>query len=114
MSGRRCLEFSSSRESGARIHVRFAVAKPFELLNGRQGAFDGNRIAVCFAYEYHGHSGNWFRTYGNENWEFDDRDLMRVRHASINDLAIQESDRKYHWLLGRQPDQYPEFSDLGF
>jgi nuclear transport factor 2 (NTF2) superfamily protein len=76
-------------------------------------AHDGNRIAVRFAYEWHDDSGNWYRSYGNENWEFDDEGLMRTRHASINDLPIAESDRKYHWPLGRRPDDHPDLSDLG-
>jgi nuclear transport factor 2 (NTF2) superfamily protein len=76
--------------------------------------FEGNRIAVRFAYEHHDDSGNWFRSYGNENWEFDEQGLMRVRYASINDLPIAESERKYHWPLGRRPDGHPELSDLGF
>jgi len=76
-------------------------------------AFAGNRIAVRFAYEWHDDSGNWFRSYGNENWEFNDDGLMRVRHASINDLPIRDSDRKYHWPLGRRPDEHPGLSDLG-
>ncbi len=76
-------------------------------------AFDGNRIAVRFAYEWHDDSGNWFRSYGNENWEFREDGLMRVRHASINDLPIEESGRKYHWPLGRRPDDHPGLSDLG-
>jgi uncharacterized protein len=77
-------------------------------------AFGGNRIAVRFAYECHDDSGNWFRSYGNENWEFDDDGLMRTRYASINDLPISESDRKFHWPLGRRPDDHPGLSDLGF
>jgi nuclear transport factor 2 (NTF2) superfamily protein len=76
-------------------------------------AFAGNRIAVRFAYESHDDSGNWFRSYGNENWEFDEHGLMRLRYASINDLAIRESERKYHWPLGRRPDEHPELSELG-
>ncbi|MEV8020138.1 nuclear transport factor 2 family protein [Streptomyces sp. NPDC086554] len=76
-------------------------------------AHEGNRIAVRFAYEWHDDSGHWFRSYGNENWEFDDHGLMRVRHACINDLPIAESDRKYHWPLGRRPDDHPGLSDLG-
>jgi nuclear transport factor 2 (NTF2) superfamily protein len=76
-------------------------------------AFDGNRIAVRFAYEWHDDSGNWFRSYGNENWEFDELGLMMVRHASINDLPISEADRKYHWSPGRRPDEHPGLSDLG-
>ena len=77
-------------------------------------AFDGNRIAVRFAYESHDDSGNWYRSYGNENWEFDENGLMAVRHACINDLPIKETDRKYHWPLGRRPDDHPGLSDLGF
>ena len=77
-------------------------------------AFGGNRIAVRFAYECHDDSGNWFRSYGNENWEFDDDGLMRVRYASINDLPLRESERKFHWPLGRRPDDHPGLSDLGF
>ena len=76
-------------------------------------AFDGSRIAVRFAYEWHDDSGNWFRSYGNENWDFDEHGLMHHRHACINDLPIQESDRKYHWPLGRRPDGHPGLSDLG-
>jgi nuclear transport factor 2 (NTF2) superfamily protein len=76
-------------------------------------AFDGDRIAVRFAYEYHDDSGRWFRSYGNENWEFDENGLMRVRHASINDLPITQEERKYHWPLGRRPDDHPGLSDLG-
>ncbi|MFI9605293.1 DUF1348 family protein [Streptomyces sp. NPDC052043] len=77
-------------------------------------AFDGNRIAVRFAYECHDDSGNWFRSYGNENWEFDEEGLMRVRLACINDLPIKEEERQYHWPLGRRPDDHPGLSDLGF
>ena len=76
-------------------------------------AFTENRIAVRFAYEWHDDSGNWFRSYGNENWEFEQNGLMRVRLASINDLPIHESQRKYHWVLGRRPDDHPGLSDLG-
>jgi hypothetical protein len=76
-------------------------------------AFRDNRIAVRFAYEWHDDSGNWFRSYGNENWEFDEQGLMRWRIASINDLPIKDSERKYHWLLGRRPDDHPSLSDLG-
>ena len=75
--------------------------------------FGGNRIAVRFAYEYHDDSGNWFRAYGNENWEFDESGLMCRRIASINDLPIAESDRTFRWPLGRRPDDHPSLSDLG-
>lgn len=77
-------------------------------------AFGGDRIAVRFAYESHDDSGNWYRSFGNENWEFDDDGLMRVRLASINDLPIKESERAYHWPLGRRPDDHPGLSELGF
>ena len=76
-------------------------------------AYKTNRIAVRFAYEWHDDSGNWFRSYGNENWEFDANGLMRIRFASINDLSIKESERKYHWPLGRRPEGHPGLSDLG-
>jgi nuclear transport factor 2 (NTF2) superfamily protein len=76
-------------------------------------AFDGNRIAVRFAYEWRDDAGNWFRAYGNENWEFDENGLMAVRHASINDLPIREQDRKFRWPLGRRPDDHPGLSELG-
>lgn len=76
-------------------------------------AFEGHRIAVRFAYEWHDDAGLWFRSYGNENWEFDNHGFMRRRIASINDLPIQDSDRKYHWTLGRRPDDHPSLSDLG-
>jgi nuclear transport factor 2 (NTF2) superfamily protein len=76
-------------------------------------AFRENRIAVRFAYEWHDDSGNWFRSYGNENWEFDENGFMARRLASINDLPIHESDRKYHWPLGRRPDDHPGLSQLG-
>lgn len=77
-------------------------------------AFTGNRIAVRFAYEYRDDSGNWFRAYGNENWEFDADGLMARRLASINEHPIAESERKFHWPLGRRPDDHPGLSDLGF
>ena len=76
-------------------------------------AFEENRIAVRFAYEWHDDSGNWFRSYGNENWEFAGGGLMQRRIARINDLPIKESDRKYHWPIGRRPDSHPGLSDLG-
>jgi nuclear transport factor 2 (NTF2) superfamily protein len=76
-------------------------------------AFDGNRIAVRFAYEWRDDSGHWFRSYGNENWEFNEQGLMKKRFASINDLPINESERKFHWPLGRRPDNHPGLSDLG-
>jgi Uncharacterized protein conserved in bacteria len=76
-------------------------------------AFDDARIAVRFAYECHDAAGQWWRSYGNENWEFDENGLMKARHASINDLAIQESERLYRWPIGRRPDDHPGLSELG-
>ena len=76
-------------------------------------AFEGNRIAVRFAYEWRDDAGNWFRSYGNENWEFDENGLMQRRFASINDLPIKESERKFHWPQGRRPDDHPGLSELG-
>lgn len=76
-------------------------------------AFADNRIAVRFAYEWHDDAGNWYRSYGNENWEFDAHGLMQRRYASINDLPIAQSERKYHWPQGRRPDDHPGLSDLG-
>jgi nuclear transport factor 2 (NTF2) superfamily protein len=76
-------------------------------------AFTENRIAVRFAYEWHDDAGNWFRSYGNENWEFDDSGLMRRRIASINDLPISEAQRLYHWQLGRRPDGHQGLTELG-
>jgi nuclear transport factor 2 (NTF2) superfamily protein len=76
--------------------------------------FAGNRIAVRFAYEFHDDSFNWFRAYGNENWEFDADGLMRRRIASINEQPISEADRKFLWPLGRRPDDHPGLSDYGF
>ena len=72
-----------------------------------------NRIAVRFAYEWHDKSGNWFRSYGNENWEFTESGFMKSRIASINDLAIKDSERKYHWLLGVRPEEHLSLSELG-
>ena len=76
-------------------------------------AHDGNRIAVRFAYEWHDAAGSWFRSYGNENWEFDANGFMDVRHASINDTPIAEADRKFRWPQGRRPDDHPGLSELG-
>jgi len=76
-------------------------------------AVDGNRIAVRYAYEWHDDSGNWFRTFGNENWEFDEHGLMQRRYACLNDMPILAAERKFHWPLGRRPDDHPGLSDLG-
>ncbi len=76
-------------------------------------AFTDNRIAVRFAYEWHDDSGHWYRSYGNENWEFNPQGFMQRRFASINDLPIKAEDRKFHWPLGRRPDDHPGLSELG-
>ena len=76
-------------------------------------AYEGNRIAVRFAYEWHNDNNEWFRSYGNENWEFDQNGLMQRRYACINDLPINETERKFHWPQGRRPDDHPGLSDLG-
>lgn len=76
-------------------------------------AFDGDRIAVRFAYEFHDDSGQWYRAYGNENWEFNVEGIMHHRHASINDVRIDETDRLFHWPLGRRPDDHPSLTELG-
>ena len=76
-------------------------------------AFTGERIAVRFAYEWHDAEGQWFRSYGNENWQFDAEGTMAVRHASINDLAIEESARLFHWPQGPRPADHPGLSELG-
>ena len=76
-------------------------------------AHTDNRIAVRFAYEWQDANGQWFRSYGNENWEFDDQGLMQARHASINDLPISPAERLFHWPQGRRPDEHPGLSELG-
>ncbi len=76
-------------------------------------AFTGNRIAARFAYEWHDDGGQWYRSYGNENWEFNEQGFMQRRFASINDLPIKAEDRKFFWPLGRRPDDHPGLSDLG-
>ncbi|MGI5145919.1 DUF1348 family protein [Plantactinospora sp. CA-294935] len=106
-------EFTQGRdEIVAFLRRKWAKELEYRLIK-ELWATEGNRIAVRFAYECHDDSGNWFRSYGNENWEFDENGLMRVRLASINDLPIAESERKYHWPLGRRPDDHPGLSDLG-
>lgn len=105
-------EFLSGREAIAEfLTKKWSKELDYRLIK-ELWAFQNNRIAVRFAYEWHDESGNWFRAYGNENWEFDEHGLMRWRLASINDLPIQQSDRKYHWSLGRRPDDHPGLSDL--
>lgn len=76
-------------------------------------AYDENRIAVRYVYEYQNDDGQWFRAHGNENWQFNQKGLMTERHASINDVAIDENERKFHWPLGRRPDNYPGLTELG-
>jgi uncharacterized protein len=106
-------EFFSGREA----IVAFLTRKWHKELDYRLikelWAFHDNRIAVRFAYEWHDDAGNWFRSYGNENWEFNGNGLMQRRIASINDLPINETERKFHWPLGRRPDDHPGLSDLG-
>ncbi|MGE5413501.1 MAG: DUF1348 family protein [Syntrophomonadaceae bacterium] len=106
-------EFLSGREAIVEfLRRKWAKELDYRLIK-ELWTFRENRIAVRFAYEWHDDSGNWFRSYGNENWEFDPRGFMRRRIASINDLPIAESARKYHWPLGRRPDDHPGLSDLG-
>ena len=106
-------EFLSGREA----IVQFLARKWNKELDYRLvkelWAFHGNRIAVRFAYEWHDDSGNWFRSHGNENWEFDEHGFMRRRIASINDQPIHESERKYRWPLGPRPADHPGLSELG-
>ena len=107
-------EFINGREEIVKFLTRkWAKELDYRLIK-ELWAFEDNRIAVRFAYEWHDAAGNWFRSYGNENWEFEANGLMKVRHASINDLPIKEAERKYHWALGRRPDEHPGLSDLGF
>lgn len=106
-------EFVQGREE-ARTFLERKWSKEFEYrLIKELWAFTDNRIAVRFAYEWRDDAGNWFRSYGNENWEFGPDGLMHHRHASINDLPIKESERKFHWPLGRRPDDHPGLSALG-
>jgi nuclear transport factor 2 (NTF2) superfamily protein len=106
-------EFATGREEIVAFLTRkWARELDYRLIK-ELWAFDGDRIAVRFAYEWHDDSGTWYRSYGNENWEFADDGLMQVRLASINDLPIAESERKYHWPLGRRPDDHPGLSQLG-
>jgi nuclear transport factor 2 (NTF2) superfamily protein len=106
-------EFVKSRaEAQAFLERKWAKELDYRLIK-ELWAFTENRIAVRYAYEWHDDAGNWFRSYGNENWEFNADGLMAVRHASINDLPIKEADRKFHWPLGRRPDDHPGLSELG-
>ena len=106
-------EFPSGREQvRAFLQRKWARELDYRLIK-ELWACAGNRIAVRFAYEWHDDSGTWYRSYGNETWEFNDEGLMRRRFASINDLPITESERKYRWPLGRRPDDHPGLSDCG-
>ena len=106
-------EFVHNRDEAREFLARkWAKELDYRLIK-EMWAFTDNRIAVRYAYEWHDDSGNWFRSYGNENWEFDTDGLMKIRHSSINDLPIKESERKFHWPLGRRPDDHPGLSDLG-
>ena len=106
-------EFLHGREEIVRfLERKWAKELDYRLIK-ELWTYRENRIAVRFAYEWHDDSGSWFRSYGNENWEFDERGLMRRRVASINDLPISEADRKYHWPLGPRPEGHAGLSDLG-
>jgi nuclear transport factor 2 (NTF2) superfamily protein len=106
-------EFATGREEIVALLSRKWEREQDYRLVKELWAFTKNRIAVRFAYEYHDGAGDWFRAYGNENWEFDDHGLMYARHASINELAIKEADRRFRWPLGRRPDGHPGLTDLG-
>ena len=106
-------EFPQGRaEAQALLERKWAKELDYRLIK-ELWAFDGNRIAVRFVYEWHDDAGNWFRSHGNENWEFDAQGLMTHRHASINDRPIKLEDRKFHWPLGRRPDDHPGLTELG-
>jgi nuclear transport factor 2 (NTF2) superfamily protein len=106
-------EFFSGRDAiTAFLERKWARELDYRLIK-ELWAFDGDRIAVRFAYEWHDDSGHWYRSYGNENWAFDENGLMRQRHASINDLPIDESARLYRWPAGARPQDHPGLSDLG-
>ncbi|ROQ28796.1 DUF1348 family protein [Gallaecimonas pentaromativorans] len=106
-------EFASSRtEAKAFLARKWAKELDYRLIK-ELWAFTDNRIAVRYAYEWHDEAGNWFRSYGNENWEFNEQGLMARRFACINDLPISPSERLFHWPLGRRPDDHPGLSELG-
>jgi len=106
-------EFITGREEIVRFLLRKWQRELEYRLIKELWAFDGNRIAVRFAYEYHDDSAQWYRAYGNENWEFNAEGIMHHRHASINDLRIAESERLFHWPQGRRPDDHPGLTELG-
>lgn len=103
---------ASREEAEAFLSQKWVRENEYRLIK-ELWAYTDNKIAVRYAYEWHDDSGIWFRSYGNENWEFAEDGLMQNRFASINDLPIREEDRKFHWPLGRRPDDYPSLSDLG-
>src|ERR1700752_5017478 len=106
-------EFLAGREAiVAFLQRKWARELDYRLIKELWATAD-DRIAVRFAYEWHDDSGQWYRSYGNENWEFNEQGFMMRRFASINDLPIRAEERKYHWPLGRRPDDYPSLSDLG-
>lgn len=106
-------DFVENREEAKNFLIRKWNKELDYRLTKELWAFTDNRIAVRYAYEWHDDSGNWFRSYGNENWEFNEDGLMARRFACINDMPIKEADRKFHWPLGRRPDDHPGLSDLG-
>jgi len=106
-------EFVTSREQAqAFLERKWRKELDYRLIK-ELWVFESHRIAVRYAYEWHDDSGSWFRSYGNENWEFGDHGLMQRRYASINDMPIQAAERKFHWPLGRRPDDHPGLSELG-
>lgn len=106
-------EIFSGREAiKAFLTQKWSVENGYRLIKG-VWSFSDNRIAARFAYEYHNEQGDWFRAYGNENWQFNEAGLMEIRHASINDIAIKESDRKLIWEGVVRPNDYPSIDELG-
>lgn len=99
-------------EIAAFLGVKWSKEQEYRLIK-ELWSFSGNRIAVRFAYEWHDNADRWWRSYGNENWEFDGNGLMAARHASINDFSIDAAERLFHWPLGRRPEDHPGLSDLG-
>jgi nuclear transport factor 2 (NTF2) superfamily protein len=107
------VEFANNRaEAQALLERKWRKELDYRLIK-ELWAFEGNRIAVRYAYEWHDDAGNWFRSYGNENWEFAEDGLMQRRYACINDMPIKESERKFHWPLGRRPDDHRGLTELG-
>lgn len=106
-------EFANGREEAQAFLARKWKKELDYRLIKELWAFTGNRIAVRYAYEWLDDSGNWFRSYGNENWEFEPDGLMKRRFACVNDMPIKESERLFHWPLGRRPGDHPSLSELG-